>query len=195
MASFSYVSKDKKNFSNILNIDKTQKIYSYNPDIRQVTIFEYKPDKKYDISIYIFIDILNTIITSKNALCICNSIYCDDIDLRQKSLNFGLTYKNIFNGDNKTTDARNVLDLINCDIKPRLNNKTYNSIVLIKWKIYEINEKNKKINKNNRFDETISEWIGLLAGLVLYFDELDVINYNASRYSEEICRPLTVKDI
>ena len=66
MANFTYMSRDSKNFSNfsnITNIDKNQKIYSYSPDIRQVTIFEYSPDKKYDISIYIFIDILISILS------------------------------------------------------------------------------------------------------------------------------------
>ena len=184
---FSYVSRDSKEYSNKYN--STSDI-----DTRQVTIYEHNPDKKYDISIYKFIDILNSFEISKNALDICNSINCNDIDIRQKSLDYGLTYKNIFNGNNKTSNARKVLQIIGCDSNPKINIKTYKSICYVKWKIYEINEKNKKKNKIND-DDNLSEWIGVLAGLVLYFDELDQINFNTSRYSKEICKPLIVKDI
>ena len=198
MASFSYLSRDSKDYSYNSNIDIKQKIYEYSPDKRQVTIFEYNPDKKYDISIYIFLDILNSIEISKNALDICNTLGCNDIEIRQKSLDFGLTYKNIFNGENKSYNARKVLEIINCDTNPKINIKTFNSICFIKWKIYEINEKNKrryKNNKNIKDEDNMSEWIGVLAGLVLYFDELDEINHNTSRYSKDICKPITVKDI
>ena len=195
MSSFSFVSS--KNNSTITNIDTKQKIYEYNPDKRQITIYEYKPDKNYDISIYIFLDILNSIEISKNALDICNNIGCNDIEIRQKALDFGLTYKNIFNGENKSYNARKVLEIIGCDTNPKLNGKTFNSICFVKWKIFEANEKNKKTNQKNKSndDDNISEWIGVLAGLVLYFDELDEINYNVSRYSKDICKPLTAKDI
>lgn len=197
--SFTYVSRDSKDCSTILNTK--QKIYEYVSDNRQITIYEYNPDKKYDISIYIFLDILNSIEISKNALDICNNIGCDDIEIRQKALDFGLTYKNIFNGDNKSHNARKVLDIISCDSNPVLNIKTFKSICFIKWKIFEANEKTKR-NKNRyknknkvNDDDNISEWIGVLAGLVLYFDEVDETNYNTTKYSKDICKPLTAKDI
>ena len=154
-------------------------------DKRIITINEYNPVKKYDISIYKFADLLNSFVTSKNALDICNSLGCDNIDIQQKSLDYGLTYKNVFNGDNNSVSARKVLDIIKCDIKPKINVKTFKSISYIKWKIIEFN---KKIPKSDE----ISEWIGLLAGLVLYFDELDELNYNTTSYAKDICIPLTV---
>jgi hypothetical protein len=202
MASFSFVSRNSNEYSSIANIDTKQKIYEYSSDKRQVTVYEYNPDKKIDISVYIFLDILNSIAISKNALDICNSIECHDLEIRQKALNFGLTYKNIFNGDNKSYNARKVLDIINCDVNPKINIKTFTSICFIKWKIYEINEKNKKKYKNNRNnknikddDDNISEWVGVLSGLVLYFDELDESNYNTTIYSKDICKAMTSKDI
>lgn len=172
--------------SNINNIDK-----------RNVTIHEYEPDKKYEISIYKFIDILNSIEMSKNALDICNKLGCNNLEIRQKSLDFGLTYKNIFSGDNNSYNAKKVLSIINCDVKPKINVKTYKSICYIKWKIYEINLKNlkNKLYDNINIYDNISEWIGVLAGLLLYFDELDNINYNNTRYSFDICKSLTVNDI
>jgi len=198
MNSFEYISRDSKEYTSSdggsCSINIKQKIYEYAPDKRQITIYEYNPDKKYDISIYIFIDILNSIDMSKNALDICNSINCNNIEIRQKSLDFGLTYKNIFNGENSSYNARKVLEIIKCDTKPKINIKTFKSVCYVKWKIYEINEKYKKRN-NNKDEDNISEWIGLLAGLVLYFDELDEMNYNTTKYSKDICNPLTVKHI
>ena len=66
-----------------------------NDSIIEITV-EYNPDKKYDISIYKFADLLNSFVTSKNALDICNSIGCYNIEVHQKSLDYGLTYKNVF---------------------------------------------------------------------------------------------------
>lgn len=163
-------------------------------DDRLVTIYEYNPEKKYDISIYKFVDILNEIEISKNTLDICNSIKCNNLEIRQKTLDFALTYKNIFNGDNNSYNARKVLEIINCDIRPKVNSKTYKSISYVKWKIFEINQQNHKNSSYNN-EDNISEWIGVLSGLVLYFDELDQINYNNTRYSIEVCKPLTVNDI
>jgi hypothetical protein len=157
-----------------------------NTDNRIITINEYNPDKKYDISVYKFSDLLNSFVTSKNALEICNSIGCNSIEIQQKSLEYGLTYKNVFNGDNNSAAAKKVLDIIKCDIKPKTSSKTFKSISYIKWKIIEFN---KKIPKTDE----IAEWIGLLAGLVLYFDELDELNYNTTTYAKDICIPLTVE--
>ena len=154
-------------------------------DKRVITIHEYNPDKTYEISIYKFADLLNSFVTSKNALDICNSIGCNSIEIQQKSLDYGLTYKNVFNGDNKSSSAKKVLDIIKCDIKPKIILKTYKSISYIKWKIIEFNKKTPKTDE-------IAEWIGLLAGLVLYFDELDELNYNTTTYAKDICKPLTV---
>ena len=157
-------------------------------DKRIITINEHNPEKQYDFSIYKYSDLLNSITTSKNALDICNSIECNNIDVQQKSLEYGLTYKNVFNGDNTSISAKDALKIINCDVKPIVNIKTYKSISYIKWKIIE-NYKAKKINND------IAEWIGLLAGLVLYFDELDELNLNTTTYSKDICMPLNVNMI
>ena len=162
-------------------------------DKRIITINEYNPDRKHDISIYKFADLLNSIATSENALDICKSMNCNDIDIHQKALEYGLTYKNIFNGDNKSLNAKRVLDIIKCDVKPKINVKTYKSISYIKWKIIELYKKSKITHKDkdNKSDE-LPEWIGVLAGLILYFKEIDELNFNTTTYFKDICKPLTV---
>ena len=173
---FSYKDSDIKILEiNSKNLNININININNIDKRNVTIYEYEPDKKYEISIYKFIDILNSIEMSKNALDICNKLGCNNLEIRQKSLDFGLTYKNIFSGDNNSYNGKKVLSIINCDVKPKINIKTYKSICYIKWKIYEINLKNlkNKLYDNININDNISEWIGVLTGLLLYFDELD----------------------
>jgi len=144
------------------------------------------------------IDIINSIDTSKNALDICNSIKCNNIEIRQKALEYGFTYKNIFNGYDNSNDAKKFLDIVSCKSKPKINSikKTIN---FIKWQIYEINQKNIK-NKAydiniNKLDNNISEWIGSLSGLVLYFDEIDFMNFNNTNYASDVCKALNANDI
>jgi len=141
------------------------------------------------------LDKLNSIEISKNALDICNSIGCQNREIREKALEYGITYKNVFNGDNTSSNSKKILEIINCDIKPKINNKTFKTIIYIKWKIHEINLVNLKNKSYDNNNDNISEWIGLLAGLVLYFDELDNINFNTTRYSSDICKPLTINNV
>ena len=198
MNSFNYISRDSKDYSSKYdnNINNNGINIGIKMDTRIVTINEYNPNKTYDISIYKFVDILNTIEASKNAIDICNNLHCNNTDIKQKALDYGLTYKNIFNGDNNSFNARKVLEIIKCEIKPKINIKTFKTICYVKWKIYEISNKYKQINNHYYNDnDNISEWIGVLAGLILYFDELDEINYNTSRYVKDVCKPLTVNDI
>jgi len=141
------------------------------------------------------LDKLNAIEISKNALDICNSIGCQNREIREKALEYGITYKNVFNGDNTSSNSKKILEIINCDAKPKINNKTFKSISYVKCKINEINLANLKNKSYDNNNDNISEWIGLLAGLVLYFDELDNINFNTTRYSSDICKPLTINNM
>lgn len=183
---------------NNLNINKSNKstnIEGYDikhMDTRIITIKEYEPDKTHDITIYKFVDLVNYIISSKNVLDICNNLNCHNFDMREKATEFCLIYKNIFHGKNMSASSRDFLQIINCDVKPIINTKTYKSVSYIKWKIYESNKK-KNISKEKEND--LAEWIGALAGILLYFDELDEINFNNTTYYRDICKPFTIYDV
>jgi len=181
---FSYESKNAKKIAN--NTNRTDSPYSV--DSRNVSIYESNPDKTYSISIHKFVDILNSVATSKNALDICNSIGCMDPKIRSYALQYGLTYKNIFSCNDKTDCGKHILKLIETTDKPQFNNKIFKTITIIKWKLYDF-------KKNNNYNQLCGEWIGVLAGLILYFDELDENAFNKTQYSKEICRNITIDDL
>lgn len=134
------------------------------------------------------LSILNSIKTSKNALDICNSIGCMNPKIRSFALQYGLTYKNVFNGNDNSQTSKPVLSIIDCKQKPIFNKKIFKSISIIKWNIYEF-------KKNKNFNQLCGEWIGVLAGLALYFDELDENAFNKTQYYQDICRNLTIDDL
>jgi len=134
------------------------------------------------------LSMINSIKTSKNALDICNSISCMDPKIRSLALQYGLTYKNVFNGNDDSQTSKPVLSIINCKQKPIFNNKIFKTISIIKCKIYEF-----KIHNN--LNQLCGEWIGVLAGLSLYFDELDENAFNKTQYYQDICRNITSDDL
>jgi len=167
-----------------------QKIQSEHKDNRTVSIFNYnyKPAKSYDISIYDFVNILNKIASSKNAIDICRSINLKDPILRSHSLVYTLTYKCVFKGESSSYSAKEALNMLKCNAKPVFNEKTILLITTIKWKIFEQTQK-------QNFDNETAEWIGILAGLMLYFDELDENNYNQTAFLQDACTSLITEDL
>ena len=157
-----------------------------------IKVYEYNPTfKSYDISVNEYTYLLNGItITpmSKNALEICNILGCTDIELRCLASQYTICYKYIFNGENINENSKTILKNIECGIKPRINKEIYKSIILLKWKLYEY-------KKNKSFNKISSEWIGVLAGLIYYFDEIDEFNNKSTNYATEICRDLTINDV
>ena len=139
------------------------------------------------IGIYEFIDILNSIPSSKNAIEICNAIGLTDIYCKKFALQYSITYKEIFKGKNINDNSLNLLKNIGFDDKIIINNKIYNNIMYIKIKLYEYKQK-------KQFDNVSSEWIGILAGICLYFDEIDEQNYNQTSFLRDIYKPFTINN-
>ena len=52
-------------------------------------------------------------------------------------------------------------------------------------KLYEFKQK-------KQFDNVTSEWIGILSGIMLYFDEIDEQNYNQTLFLMDVCKPFTI---
>jgi hypothetical protein len=157
-------------------------------DSRTVTLYEYNPDKTHVIPISKYIEILNTFPISTNALDICNYVGCNEAELRSYALQYGITYKNVFKGKTTCDNSKQILKTIGSEIKPKVNKKTYKSIAFIKWKLYEF-----KIKKE--YNKTLSEWVGVLIGMLFYFTELDELNYNKTTYVKDLCKTMEVADI
>ena len=137
------------------------------------------------VSINEFIDILNSIPSSKNAIDICNSIGVKDIYFRNFALQYSITYKENFKGKNINDNSINLLKLIGFDNKIIINNKLYKNIMNIKMKIYEFKQK-------KQFDNASAEWIGILSGIFLYFDEIDEQNHNKTLFLRDAYKPFTI---
>ena len=57
--------------------------------------------------------------------------------------------------------------------------------------IKEEKERQTKI-KNTEFDISVAYWIAMLAGIYLYFDEKDELNFKQSSLLSEISKPFNV---
>uniref|UniRef100_A0A6C0EZM1 Uncharacterized protein n=1 Tax=viral metagenome TaxID=1070528 RepID=A0A6C0EZM1_9ZZZZ len=135
-----------------------------------------------------FITMLNNIKTSKNIIDICNSINLTNPVLKSYASQYGLTYKLVFNGSDISSNSLNLLSVIKCDQQPILDVNIFKTIAYIKTYILY-----SKINK--KYNNQTSEWVGILAGLILYFDELDMINRKKTNNVSKICKDLTSNDI
>lgn len=121
---------------------------------------------------------INNIPSSKNAIDICNAMGFIDPRNRAYATIYSIGYKNIFKGINKSSRSIAILKLIGIEENPTVNDCLTNSIIFIKTKLYGF-------KKNRQYDNTSAEWIGILAGLMLYFDELDEINNNRTTYMRD----------
>ena len=55
----------------------------------------------------------------------------------------------------------------------------------IKMKIYEFKQK-------KQFDNASAEWIGILSGIFLYFDEIDEQNHNSTLFLQDAYKSFTI---
>ena len=118
---------------------------------------------------------------------ICRSLNIYDIELTSNALVYSLTHKTVFSGDNSSTCAKDILRMLNCSVKPVYNETMFSVFSYIKWKIYENTQK-------PQVDNEIAEWIGILSGLMLYFDNIDENNFNQTHFLEDACAPFIVQD-
>ena len=135
-----------------------------------------------------FVTMLNNIKTSKNIIDICNSIDLTNPVLKSHASQYGLTYKSIFNGSDVSSNGINLLSIIKCNRQPVININIFKTIAYIKT--YILYSK-----LNNKYNNQTSEWVGVLAGLILYFDELDMKNRKKTNNVSKICKELTSNDI
>lgn len=175
----SRTNKKNTNSNKTVNITKYE-LNGNDKDGNQIYI-----GKTNTISINEFIDILNSIPSSKNAMDICNAIGLTDIYCKIYALQYSITYKELFKGKNINDNSTKLLKSIGFDDKIIINNKIYENIMYIKTKLYEFKQK-------QQCDNLSAEWIGILAGIILYFDEIDEQNHNKTSFLRDICKPFTI---
>ena len=184
-----YPLKDKNN-ENILVIFKNNSIVNNDGD--------NKNNKNIGIecSMSDFIEKINSIPSSKNVVDISNSIQLKNPSLISYAAIEAIKYKSLLRGDKKDYIYKFMINKINCDINPILNNKLRQSIAMTKWKIYNFmvtrQEDQKKKQDYVEFDISVAYWVAILAGIYLYFDEKDEMNLKQSNLLGEVCQPFNV---
>ena len=179
-----YDLKDKNN-EDILVIFKNNSIINNNSEFYE------------ELSMLDFVNKINTIASSTNVVEISKSINLINPSLISYAAIDANKYKSILRGDKLDFIYKYMINKINCDINPIINNKLRQTIAIVKWRIYtfmlikEEKERQTKI-KNTEFDISVAYWIAMLAGIYLYFDEKDELNFKQSSLLSEISKPFNV---
>ena len=184
-----YDLKDKNN-ENILVIFKNTSIINNDGDNKN------KKNINKEYSMTDFVDKINTIASSKNVVDISKSIKLENPSLVSYAAIEATKYKSILRGDKKEFIYKFMINKINCDINPSLNNKLRQSIAITKWKLYNFmmsrQEDQSKRKEYVEFDISVAYWVAILGGIYLYFDEKDEMNLKQSNLLGEVCKPFTV---
>ena len=143
-----------------------------------------------------FVAKINSIESSKNVVDISKSIKLENPSLISYAAIEATKYKSLLRGDKKDFIYKFMINKINCDINPSLNNKLRQSIAITKWKLYNFmlrrQEDQSKKKDYVEFDISVAYWIAILAGIYLYFDEKDEMNLKQSNLLGEVYKPFTV---
>ena len=184
-----YDLKDKNN-EDILVIFKHNSIIHNDGDNKN------KKSMNTEYSMNDFVDKINSIASSKNVVDISKSIKLENPSLISYAAIEANKYKSLLRVDKKDFIYKFMINKINCDINPSLNNKLRQSIAITKWKLYNFmlrrQEDQSKKKDYVEFDISVAYWIAILAGIYLYFDEKDEMNLKQSNLLGEVYKPLTV---
>jgi hypothetical protein len=185
----SYAIKDNNN-EDIIVIFKNNSIIHNDSDNKN------KKSMNCEYSMSEFITKINSIASSKNVVDISKSIKLENPSLVSYAAIEAIKYKSLLRGDTKDFIYKFMINKINCDINPSLNNKLRQSIAITKWKIYNFmlrrQEDQSKKNDYVEFDISIAYWVAILAGIYLYFDEKDEMNLKQSNLLGEVCKPFNI---
>jgi len=185
----SYDLKDKNN-ENIIVIFKNNSIINNDGDNKN------KKSINSEFPMRDFVDKINSIKSSKNVVDICKSINLENPSLVSYAAIEATKYKSLLRGDKKDYIYKYMINKINCDINPSLNNKLRQSIAITKWKLYNFMLRRTEDQQHKtdyvEFDISVAYWVAILAGIYLYFDEKDEMNLNQSNLLDEVYKPFNI---
>ena len=159
-----YDLKDKNN-ENILIIFKDNSIIHNDGDNKN------KKSSGVEYTMAEFVNKINSIASSKNVVDISKSIKLENPSLVSYAAIEATKYKSLLRGDKKEFIYKFMINKINCDINPSLNNKLRQSIAITKWKLYNFmktrQEDQSKKKDYVEFDISVAYWVAILAGIYL----------------------------
>lgn len=162
---------------------------------KNYSVINNEDNQNIEIPINEFIQKINQIESSKNIIEVCNSIELYKPSIISYAASEAIHYKTALRGDNNRFIYNYMIKKINCDINPSINSTIKKGIAIIKWKLYDFMIKREKEKRRMRkeidYDDSIINWLSLLIGIYLYFDEKDEMNFKQSTLLEEITKPFT----
>ena len=162
---------------------------------KNYSVINNEDNQNIEMSINDFLSKINQITSSKNIIDVCNSIELYKPSTISYSASEAIHYKTALRGDNNRFIYNYMIKKINCDINPSINSTIKKGIAIIKWKLYDFMIKREKEKRRMRkeidYDDSIKNWLSLLIGIYLYFDEKDEMNFKQSTLLEEITKPFT----
>ena len=106
-----------------------------------------------------------------------------------------IKFKNTLRGDNTLFIYKYMINKVKCDINPVINSNLKKSIATIKWKLYNFMiERQEKINNGDNtadYETEIINWLAMLVGIYLYFDEKDELNFKQSTLLDDVCKTMS----
>ena len=197
-----YYNKNYKNYKkyNKNNSNESENSNDTNAD-NDILKFKYKSiinnENNYfeEISIYDFVKNINSIASSKNIIDISKSINLSNPSIISYSASEAIKFKSALRGDNTLFIYKHMIEKIKCDINPVINSNLKKSIATIKWKLYDFMiKRQEKINNGDTtadYETEIINWLAMLIGIYLYFDEKDELNFKQSTLLDDVCKPMT----
>ena len=158
---------------------------------KDYSIINNEDNQNIEMSINDFLSKINQIISSKNIIDVCNSIELYKPSTISYAASEAIHYKTALRGDNNRFIYNYMIKKINCDINPSINYTIKKGIAIIKWKLYDFMKEKRRMRKEIDYDDSIINWLILLIGIYLYFDEKDEMNFKQSTLLEEITKPFT----
>ena len=129
------------------------------------------------IGISQYIEGVNSMPLSMDALAMANYLGVSNINLLKIAVKEAITFLEALRGTNIDQKARSMLIYYNIGLAPSFNASLRESVAYIKW-ILTASAKHKN------FTDDFASLVGLLAGVCLYFNEIDLLNKQAGKYTK-----------
>ena len=139
-------------------------------------------NKIIKININKYLQGINSFASSYDALKICEALGVNDVNHRSTAAVSAIKFLNALRGKSTLQSECELLHYYKIGISPIYSNKFIKHFAYIKWILF-INAQQKNI------DNQYAIYIGIISGICLYFNELDLVNQhnnNKTNYYKNI---------
>jgi hypothetical protein len=142
------------------------------------------------VSLQEYVNGINSFELSMDALAICNQLGVSKENHWTIAVKSAINYLEALRGNSLNKKERDLLLYYNIGFVPEFSNGLRKNIAYIKWMLFAS-------SKLRNFDDEFASFVGLLAGVCLYFNEKDLINEQNGRRTQvckTLCKAYTVNE-